>query len=231
MTQWTAEIRKLTNAKAKQTGKPFPLGLRVPCRLGMLKAIGLDIKDMARTGIIDFVSFSNFWQTSWDVPYDELRRELGPKVAIYGVIEDAPNGMEALDPTTGKKSFRLLSASNELSRGNTAGKLVLGVHGIETFNFFCTDEPDHNPLWNKGQTKYGSLHELRDLDKLRGKPKHYTLACANGPYNFPLWEYCEQLPALIEPAGKKAFRLSMCREPENTELVVQVVVEKSETAP
>src|SRR5919205_934937 len=66
----TAPVRELTQKRAKQTGKPYPLGLRLPCRLGLLKAIGLDVKAMADAGLIDFVSFSNFWQTSWDEPLD-----------------------------------------------------------------------------------------------------------------------------------------------------------------
>jgi hypothetical protein len=233
MTKWTAEVRALCDAKARKLGRPCPLGLRVPIRLGQLRAIGLDVSAMARAGIIDFVNFSNSWQTSWDVPYDELRRELGPRVAIFGVIEDAPNWMNALDPKSGKKGYRLLSASRELLRGNAAGKLVAGVQGIETFNFFCTEEPDHNPLWKEGQAKYSALKELRDLAGLRGQPKQYTLATAEGGFQVPRYEYAEQLPTVIEPDAKKPFRLTMCAEPADAglELVVQVVVDRAEAVP
>jgi hypothetical protein len=50
---------------------------------------------------------------------------------------------------------------------------------------------------------------------------------------FPLWEFAEQVPAVIEPDGKRAFRLSMAAEPAdaNLELAVQLVVERSGTAP
>src|SRR6185295_35894 len=41
MTDWTAEVRKITDAKAKKLGRPCPLGLRVPVRLGQLKEVGL----------------------------------------------------------------------------------------------------------------------------------------------------------------------------------------------
>jgi hypothetical protein len=233
MTKWHAEVRRLTQAKAKKLGRPCPLGVRVPVRLGQLREIGLDIKAMADAGIIDFVNVSNSWQTSWDVPYEELRHELGPRVAIYGVIEDAPNWMNALDPKTGKKGYRLLSASRELLRGNAASKLVMGVQGIETFNFFCTEEPDHSPEWNKHPAQYAALKELRDLEGLRGKPKQYSLSTAVGGYQFPRYEYAEQLPMMIEPDGKKAFRLTMCAEPSDAglELVVQVVVDKTDAVP
>jgi hypothetical protein len=223
MTRWTADIRRLTQTRAKQIGKPYPLGLRIPCRLGLLKAIGLDVRAMAQAGIIDFVSFSNFWQTSWDVPYDELRRELGERVAIYGVIEDAPNWMHARDAASKQQSYRLLSASPELLRGNAAGKLALGVDGIETFNFFCSE----------GQARYSALRGLDQMARLRGQTKHYTLASMNGEFMFPLWEFAEQVPAVLEPHSKRAFRLAMAREPPETdlELVIQVVVEKTENSP
>jgi hypothetical protein len=231
MTRWHAEVRELCQTKAKKTGKPFPLGVRIPIRLGQLKEIGLDIPALAKSGVLDFVNVSNFWQTSWDVPYEELRRDLGPGVAIYGVIEDAPNAMNAFDPKTGHKGYRLLSASPELLRGNAAGKLVLDVQGIETFNFFCTDEVGHNPLWKEGLARYPALKNLHDLAFLRGKPKHYTLASSPGVYAFPLWEFAEQLPAVLEPDSKKAFRLSMCREPDNMDLGVQIVVERQDAVP
>jgi hypothetical protein len=230
ITAWHGEIRKLTESRSRATGKPYPLGLRIPCRLGQLKAIGLDVKAMVDAGIVDFVNFSNFWQASWDVPYDQLRRELGDRVAIYGVIEDAPNWMNALDPKSGKKSYRLLSASAELLRGNAAGKLAMGVDGIETFNFFCTDEGAHNPAASERQARYPDLRGLENLDQLRGQPKHYALATRHGGFQFWQYELAEQIPVIIEPESKHAFRLTMCSEPadQDLELVIQVVCERQE---
>lgn len=235
MTAWIAEIRALTDAKSKQTGRPYPLGLRSPPRLGLMKASGLDVTAMCRAGLIDFVAVSNSWQTTWDVPYDELRRELGDKVALYGVIEDAPNWLYAGNPE-GKKQWlpaRLLSASAELLRGNAAGKLALGADGIETFNFFCTDEGPYDPAKTAQQASYRTLRELASLESLRGKPKQYTLASMQGLYMFPLFESAEQVPVILEPEWKKAFRLSMCTEPADAglELTVQVVVEKTDKLP
>lgn len=127
MLDWQRETRELTQGQAARRGEPYFLGLRVPCRLGVLRTVGLDVAEMARQGLIDFVGSSNFWQTSWDVPYDQIRAELGDDVAIYGVVEDAPNWMFARSPETGQQSYRLLSTSEELIRGNAAGKLAMGV--------------------------------------------------------------------------------------------------------
>lgn len=230
ITKWHAQVRELTQARAKQTGKPFALGVRIPCRLGQLKAVGLDIKAMVDAGLLDFVNFSNFWQTTWDVPYDQLRRELGDKVAIYGVVEAAPNWMNAFDPKAETKSFRLLSTSPELIRGNAAGKLAMGVDGIETFNFFVSDTPPHEPLADRRQARYPELRNLHRLDHLRGKPKQYALASRRGAYDFPLFELAEQVPITIEPDSKQSFRLSMCSEPadQGLELFVQIIVKRTD---
>lgn len=231
MTGWIASIRDLTRRRSEATGKPYPLGLRIPPRLGMLRAIGLDVPAMARSGLIDFVCPSNFWQTSWDLPYDRLRGELGvpaSRLAIYGVVEDAPNWMEALDPTTGARGYRLLSASPELLRGNAAGKLALGADAIETFNFFCSDEEGIHPTAAPRQARYDALRGLGDLEALRGQPKHYALSSMLGHYMYPEWEYAEGVPAILEPGWKRAFTLGMAAEPAGMDLVIQVVTEKPE---
>lgn len=233
ITEWHAEIRRLTRARVRKTGKPHPLGVRIPCRLGQLRAIGLDIRAMAKRGIIDFVAPSNGWQTSWDVPYDELRRELGDEITIYGVVEDAPNWLHCLEPKSGKKYYRLLSTSAELLRGNAAGKLALGADGIEQFNFFCSDEAHHNLGVPGRKSHYAALRGLHDLKHLRGKPKHYALATRHGYFMFPLYEYAEQVPFILEPEWKHAFRLSMCAEPNGSRLrlFIQLVVEKKRKLP
>lgn len=235
MTDWIGEIRRLTQSKAEQTGKPYPLGLRVPCRLGLMKAIGLDVAGLAKSGAIDFISCSNSWQTTWDVPYDEMRREVGDRVALYGVIEDAPNWISAASRDDKKQWLpaRLLSASPELLHGNAAGKLALGADGIETFNFFCTDELDNSFDPRARRARYPALRDLEKLDRLRGEPKQYALASMQGQWIFPVFEYAEQVPAILEPDWKKAFRLSMCTEPADAglELTVQLIVEKSADAP
>ena len=45
---------------------------------------------------------------------------------------------------------------------------------------------------------------------------------------FPLWEYAEQLPTAIPKGGRRAFRLSMCEEPDDAglSLFLQVVTKE-----
>jgi hypothetical protein len=242
MTEWIADIRELTRRKAEQTGHPYPLGLRIPVRLDALKSIGLDVATFAREGLIDFIAPSNYWQTTWDVPYEKLRATLGEEVAIYGVIEDAPNWLECCyDPNVAgldgfSPSHRCLSASTELLRGNAAGKLAQGADGVYLYNFFCTDEPTHNPNLPTPQAQYPALKGLTDLEALRSQSKHYTLATANDARMRRAFEFADQLPITLEPGDQHAFSLSMCAEPDAElsnllELVVQVVVEKRDEAP
>lgn len=220
--EWISGIRKLTQSR----GKAYPLGLRVPANLAYMKNCGLDIKLLAREGLVDFVNFSNFWQTSWDIPYDALRRELGPHVAIYGVIEDAPNWVDGYSPRLGTNGPRYLSASAELLRGNAANKLSMGCDGIESFNFFCTDQPTIPGMMGN----YDALKGLESLEKLRGQTKHYSLSSARG-YVSDLWETPPQVPVTLEPKSFRAFHLSMCREPEGSKLTLQLVFAKQPGIP
>lgn len=232
MVEWIAGIRRLTDSRAQTIGKPFPLGLRVTPRLDQLQTIGLDVRQMVREKLIDFVCPSNVWQATWDVPLDQMQQELGENVAIYGVVEDAPNWLTAFSPQQDKSSYRLLSSSPQLLRGNAVSKLALGAHGIETFNFFCTDEAHHNRTEGAQRAEYEALHGLHDLEKLRGTSKHYTFASQTGFFSNPLFEYAEQLPLVLESQWRRALRLPMCAEPENiSRLTIQVVVKKAEQQP
>ena len=238
VTDWTRGVREFTEARAKATGKPFPLGLRIPANLGYLRSRGIDVEAIVRDGLVDFVNVSNFWQTSWDIDYDQLRKTLGSGIVMYGVVEDAPNWIHGYSPTlantnapAGREPYpttgmRYTSASPQLLWGNAAGKLAMGVHGIEQFNFFCTDQVKLPGL----RADYSALRGIHDLNSLRGKPKHYALSSPS-PWLSSLWETPEQIPAVIDPKNRREFRLSMCAEPSPRKLHVQVVIEKPAQAP
>ena len=244
MTAWLADVRALTRARRSD----YAFGLRLPSNLDYLRSIGLDVPALTRRGLLDFVTFSNFWQTAWEMPHDTLRRELGPDVAIYGGMEDAPNWLEAHAPTlterpagqeiqlAGDNAFkatrppdgpgrirgtRYLSASPELMRANAAGKLVLGADGLEQFNFFVTDQ-----VRVPGQRgNYAALRQLADLEFLRGQDKHYALNTASAQPN-KIWDVPVQLPVRLAPKQSHALRIPMCAEPAGAalSLVVQVVI-------
>ena len=247
MTDWFAEVSALARARRPE----FPVGLRIPANLAYLKTIGIDVRSLARRGVIDFLTFSNFWQTAWEMPFDALRREVGPEVVLYGGMEDAPNWLEARAPAlterpayqalqlagdnvaaAGKsgggservRGTRYLSASAEFVRANAAGKLALGVEGLEQFNFFVTDQ-----VRVPGQrADYAALRGLADLTSLRGREKHYALNTASVQPE-KIWDQPEQLPVRLPPGHRRQFRLPMCAEPPGSglRLIVQVVTERT----
>lgn len=249
MTDWFAAVRALTKAR-----RPFyPLGIRTSANLPYLRSIGLDLKELARRGIIDFCTFSNFWQTAWEMPLDDLRRELGPDVTIYGGMEDAPNWLETHAPSlterpsgpdvqlAGDNAFhakpkpeyskrvrgtRYLTASVELLRANAAGKLVLGADGLAQFNFFVTDQVRVPGL----RADYAGLRQLPDLDFLRGQEKHYAFNTAS-VLATKIWDVPEQLPVRIAPRHRRALRIPLCAEPAGAglEFVIQLVTHRSQS--
>lgn len=235
VTRWLSEVRQRTDARGKQLGKPVPFGLRIPGNLGYLKSIGIDVPKLAREGLIDFIGFSNFWQTSWDMPYDELRQQIGPGVAFYGVVEDAPNWLLAQAPSLQGKNveqvgapysisgIRYMAASPQMQWANAAGKLAMGVHGTEQFNFFCTDQVKVPGL----RSQYAALKQNDYLEVLRLKPKHYCLQSPSGRMSAD-WELPEPVPITIEAKSRREFRLAMCREPQGRTLTVQVVIARQE---
>jgi hypothetical protein len=238
MTSFFADVRALTESRAKRNGKPYPLGLRIPANLGYLKSRGIDVKALVDRGIVDFLGFSNHWQTTWDIPYDRLRAELGPDVVFYGVVENAPNWIRGAAPAMDKLKaasatspyenigIRYMAGNPAMVRANAAGKLAAGVHGIEQFNFFCTDQPRIPGL----RADYTVLRGIHDLQALRGADKHYCLATPSGGSSMA-WETPEQLPAVIDSRNRREFQLTMCAEPPRRKLTVQVVVEQDGAPP
>jgi hypothetical protein len=228
MNDWIRSVRALTQRRAAQTGRPYPLGLRIPGRLDTLKSIGLDVVTLCREGTIDFVSPSGFWCTTWDMPYDDLRRRLGERVTLYGVLEDGANYLPthsaAHDFT---QPIRYISSSREMLRANAAGKFVLGAEGTEWFNFYCTDQTRLPGMISD----YGALRGMSQLEPLRGQPKHYSFSTGSTflyliPFDLPA-----QFPLVLGPGMNHPFRLPMCAELSDPglEFVIQVILKSDET--
>lgn len=228
MNDWFRSIRALTEDRARRTGRPFPFGFRLPGRLETLKSIGIDVVTLCREGTLDFIAPSHFWRTSWDMPHDEIRRQVGDRVAIYGGIEDGVNIMATHAPALSlTRELRYTSASRELMRGNAAGKLALGADGIEWYNFFCTDQAAIPGLISD----YAGMRDLHRLDFLRGQPKHYAFSDQGGRFVQIPFEGVPQVPVVLERGWQHAFRLPMCAEPADRglELVIQVVLKAGDT--
>jgi len=224
------QVRELTLAAGRRHNRCYALGLRIPPNFGLLRDIGVDVHAITKAGLVDFLSVSNFWQTSWDLPYDRYRAEFGDDVTLFGVIEAAPNWVYGYDPATGHRGARLMPVSPEFQRGNAAGKLALGADGLEYFNFFARDTRHASkgkPLWD-----YRAVADLPYLDRLRGTAKNYSLSTMIGDCWIPPFELPEQLPTVLQPRWRRQFRLSMAAEPATVkDVFVHVVFEKRNDVP
>lgn len=235
ITDFILGIGELTKARGRAIGRPYPLGLRAPGDLNLLRDIGIDVRTLVKEGALDFFGPTNFWQTSWDMPFDGLRRELGEGIRLLGVVEGGPNWLKCrssavkadgtyLDRNLG---YRTMQYNPDHIRGNAAGKLVLGADGIEFFNCFFG--------WDRRVSRdsaYEAIRGVGDLGTLRGKRKAYAFSTQ---FWHPLGtipvERIEQFPCILEPDTRRAFRLPMAREPEGMKATVQVVLDKTDPLP
>lgn len=225
-------VRRIVDGRSRALGRPYPVSLRAPGSLELLLDIGIDVGTLARDGLIDCFAPTSFWQSSWDMPYDDLRRELRDRVTLYGVIEGGPNWLKCAssaakaDGTWLDRNFgyRGMSYSPDFIRGNAAGKLALGADGIEFFNcFFGRDKRiPHEPA-------YEAIREVSDLEGLRGRRKAYTFPTQFWhPHATIPVERVEQYPCVLEPDTRRSFRLPMCRERKGMLATVQLVVDRAE---
>ncbi len=248
---WIGDIRALTQAKAEQNSTPYPFGLRIPSELGALRSIGLDIKDVVAAGFVDFLSFSNYMQTSWDLPVDRLRAEFDEKIAIYGNVEVALNGVPAYNHESAVGSIEHSSITEqdvpgseircpfvitEALRGAAAGKLALGADGIVLYNYYAADEDNANVricTMENMRADYSAIRGVGDLENLRGKTKQYAFTTMLAPVWNPPFDGPDPLPHILEPDWRRLFRLPMCSEPTNLglELIIQVVVDRRADLP
>lgn len=235
ITDFFGAVRRIVDGRSRMQGRPFPVSLRAPGSLDLLLDIGIDVRALAREGLTDCFAPTNFWQTSWDMPYDDLRRVLGDSVTLWGVIEGGPNWLKCsssaarADGTYLDRNFgyRTMGYSPDFVRGNAAGKLALGADGIEFFNcFFGRDRRiPHEPA-------YEAVHDVAGLDGLRGLRKAYTFSTQFWhPHGTIPVERVEQFPCVLEPDTRRSFRLPMCAEREGMTAVVQVVVDRVQTLP
>lgn len=236
MTSWIAEIRDVTQQKQEQTGRPFPFGLRIPPALGALRSIGLDVAAIVAADLIDFVSPSNYMQTAWELPLDDLRRQLGDSVSIYGNVEFALNGVSAYSPTAETTELRCPFVVTEALLGAAAGMRALGADGIELYNYYAADEDNADIricTRDNMRADYTAIRDIDTLEGVRGKTKQYAFTTMLAPVWNPPFDTPDQLPDILEPDWRRAYRLPMCAEPTDAglKLVIQVVVDRRDDLP
>ena len=219
MTAWHSEIRELARRKEKKTGKPYALGIKCPPNIGLMRSIGLDVVNIARSGLIDFVSPSDLVVTARDIRYSNLKSRLGEDIAVYGMIEKQFNWLPVYAPAHGGSGPRIAPHCVEILRGDAASKLVAGADGIDYFNFSAAYLLSCQP---------SDLQDNHLIESLRGLEKLYGSSYQFGPWVRPLFESVAHFPTSLEPGAMKSLHMPMCAEPPESDLevIVQVIVEK-----
>jgi hypothetical protein len=205
LTDFTAEVRRLTQEWLERRGHAIRLSARVPSHPETALAVGMDAAAWARNGLIDKLIVTPFLLTETDMPV-ELWRELleGTRVELGVCI------MSSLGP-----HHAGLRAGNNLpaARGAAAGLLDRGADFLELFNYFTElPNPSQNPSLRRLLEQIGSAatcaprarrHVVTFTDfNWHGWPMPGALPCGPLPAKF-------RIPIGPAPAAKQIAQVRL----------------------
>ncbi len=149
MTDMVRRIRAATEQEGRQRGRPILICVRVPDSIPYCKAIGLDLDQWLKAGLVDLLVLGGYTQMN---PWPDYLA-LGKKyhVKVFPSIDDS------------RVSDKLALAqrrSNEAYCGKAINAWGIGFDGLYLFNYTPTSFPN-SPIWNQ----IGSPDTLRGLDK------------------------------------------------------------------
>jgi len=206
MTDFTAEIRRMLDARAKQVGLPIRLCARVPSRAEVARKMGYDTVTWARQNLVDvIVPTPGFGNNDFDMPIEEWKNLLhGTGVTLAPALEN----FRAAHPFAAYEYV-----SQQEVRGLAASFLDRGADQIYLYNFM-----DRDPT---SQRVSGSPHTLREVGRLGtlvGKARSHVLTYANlwAPGDAPAFP----LPYRISRFGYRPsaeFRVPIGPEPLPTQ--------------
>jgi hypothetical protein len=154
MTSFMRRVRTMTEARAKERGRPLLLTARVPSTLNGCAYLGLDPAAWTRQRLIDFLTVGPFLSTEVDIPVQDFKAAC-PGIPIYTSIEY----------TLGDRPM-----TREITRAAAATLLAAGADGIYSFNHFCQRE--------SGPEDFGVFAEIRHPEALSGRTKLYAAGAA-----------------------------------------------------
>jgi hypothetical protein len=193
LTEFTAEVRRLLDAREKELGHPIRLGARVPSRPDTARRLGMDAVTWARQGLVDFLVVTPFWATlEVDMPI-ELWKQL-----LDGTDVTLAAGLEVLlrpYPTAAPQTNTL-----ETVRGAASSLLDRGADRIYLFNYM-----DSDTTIASREEYHQLLREVGSLESMAGKPRRHVVTYAD------TWAPGEPqaiaLPRSCGPGGLAEFRL------------------------
>ncbi len=169
ITEMVKTIREKVDSVSKARGKKILLSVRVPFTIDGCDLKGLDIREWARKGWVDFISIGAHWKGEPAMPIAKFRQDLGVSgIPIYGSIDDG-----GYSP---RESY-----SHGMFRGMASRILSQGGDGLYLFNYyfglFNSELNGKIELSPGGQAcrvmSPDLLQELGSLETLKGRNKVY----------------------------------------------------------
>jgi hypothetical protein len=164
LTAWMRDVRKRVDAAAARRQHPIHLSVRVPSRPETAQALGFDVVNWAKEGVIDVLVPTPRWATlEFDMPLEQWRELLGTaKVTLAGGLEilyrPFPAGPAA-------------PVSPELAKGAAMSVLSRGADAVYLFNYFQDADPHAKwslPVYTSTLKTMGSFDALLNTARAVG---------------------------------------------------------------
>ena len=157
------EVHQLTTDWALRRGHPIKLAIRVPAVPEYARGMGLDGVALARSGLIDLLIPTPFWETAdFDVPIEQWRELLGPEAAEVALAAGMGGNIRGC-----RMPGEWIANGPETMRGFTASMLDRGADRIYLFNHFST--PGSKSIQSN------IYHEAGRMETVIQKPRRHIL--------------------------------------------------------
>ncbi len=132
LTEFTRQVRALTNDWSKRRGHPIKLAARVPAVPEAAIGLGMDGVTWAKEGLIDLLIPTPFWTTSdFDIPIEQWRERIGKRGKGVAILPGLEHNMR---PYPGARQVSRHDLAS--MRGFAAAGYHRGGNGVYLFNFF-----------------------------------------------------------------------------------------------
>ncbi len=173
ITEMVREIKHTIDSLSAVRGHKILLAVRVPVTVEGALYKGLDVKQWADEGLIDFVTIGVHWRGDTGIPVAKFRKEFGHnEIPLYASIDDG-----GYLP----REFY----SDGMYRGMASHILGEGADGVYLFNYYFGDlynrQQNNLPLLEEGglvrRTRTPELlNEIGSLATLQGRNKIYCMS-------------------------------------------------------
>lgn len=173
ITEMVREIKHTIDSLSAVRGHKILLAVRVPVTVEGALDKGLDVKQWADEGLIDFVTIGVHWRGDTGIPVEKFRKEFGHnEIPLYASIDDG-----GYLP----REFY----SDGMYRGMASHILGEGADGVYLFNYYFGDlynrQQNNLPLLEEGglvrRTRTPELlNEIGSLATLQGRNKIYCMS-------------------------------------------------------